>query len=167
MTTVPLPLSCITVRNPWAEAIARGAKQVENRTRRTSYRGLIAIHTAQRDDPHAWRDPRIAEALDDLRTDIAGDHRIFRRRNEDGCTYGAIIAVAMLTDCHEARSGWDPCCPPWGETSDAGRVWHLVIADVHRLATPVPARGALQVPWAAPPDVAAAVRDQLHTEVTW
>jgi hypothetical protein len=43
-------MKCLSVRQPWASAIISGVKRVENRSRRTSHRGRLAIHAAQRDD---------------------------------------------------------------------------------------------------------------------
>ncbi len=40
----------ISVRQPWAEAIIRGGKNVENRSWMTKYRGLIAIHAGMATD---------------------------------------------------------------------------------------------------------------------
>jgi hypothetical protein len=40
-------MKAITVRQPWAELIASGAKRVENRTWRTRYRGPLLIHAAK------------------------------------------------------------------------------------------------------------------------
>lgn len=34
----------LSVRSPWAEAIASGDKRVENRSKRTHHRGPLAIH---------------------------------------------------------------------------------------------------------------------------
>ena len=40
-------MKCITVRQPWADLIASGAKRVENRTWRTHHRGPLLIHAAK------------------------------------------------------------------------------------------------------------------------
>lgn len=36
----------LTVKNPWAWLIAQGIKDIENRTWRTNFRGMILIHAA-------------------------------------------------------------------------------------------------------------------------
>jgi hypothetical protein len=36
----------LTVKQPWADCIVSGLKPVENRSRSTSYRGLLAIHAS-------------------------------------------------------------------------------------------------------------------------
>jgi hypothetical protein len=49
-------------------------------------------------------------------------------------TFGAVIAVAELVDCHRS---WD-CCKPWGDHSS---VWHWTLTNVMLLPKPVPAVG--------------------------
>ena len=145
------PLRCITVRQPWAEAIAAGLKLVENRSRSVRYRGPIGIHAGLRDDPGAWTTKLIMGAAKDLTF------------GTNGYAAGAIVALADLVDCHPTRS-WDPCCQPWGEAG--GNVHHLVLANVRRLPAPVLARGSLALPWTAPEDAATQVWDQLATVAT-
>jgi ASCH domain-containing protein len=43
-------MKILSVRQPWASLIVSGAKDVENRTWSTRYRGPILIHAAQRAD---------------------------------------------------------------------------------------------------------------------
>lgn len=46
-------MKAITVRQPWAECIARGVKLVENRSRPTTHRGPLAIHAGARPSDQA------------------------------------------------------------------------------------------------------------------
>jgi hypothetical protein len=39
-------MKALTIKQPWASLIARGIKDVENRTWRTNYRGRIYIHAS-------------------------------------------------------------------------------------------------------------------------
>jgi hypothetical protein len=43
----------LTVRQPWAWALVTGRKDVENRTWKTNYRGLLFVHAAQKPDRDA------------------------------------------------------------------------------------------------------------------
>ena len=43
-------MKIISVRQPWASLIANGAKDIENRTWPTRYRGPVLIHASQRAD---------------------------------------------------------------------------------------------------------------------
>jgi hypothetical protein len=141
-------MKAITVRQPWARAIAVGAKNVENRGRATAYRGEIAIH--------AGKTPS-----------LAGDEdlRVLRQFGPDprvGAPVGAVVAVADLVGCHETRKGCTWSCHPWGEFEYNGKpAFHLVLADVRALPRPVHVRGSLQVPWTLPAEVAEQVRVQL------
>jgi hypothetical protein len=40
-------MKTLTIRQPWAELIARGKKDIEVRTWKTNYRGKIAIHAGK------------------------------------------------------------------------------------------------------------------------
>jgi hypothetical protein len=51
-------MMALTVRQPWAWAIVAGYKDVENRSRRTNFRGPLLIHAGAELDPagfqHLW-----------------------------------------------------------------------------------------------------------------
>lgn len=44
-------MKIISIKQPWASLIVSGAKDVENRTWLTTYRGPILVHASQRSDP--------------------------------------------------------------------------------------------------------------------
>ena len=140
MTQQITPLACISIRQPWAGAIICG-KDVENRSRRISHRGLVGIHATLHPDWAAIGDERIRALLSNT---IA----------EPFCGLGVVLGVAQLVDCHPDTGS---CCGPWA----ARGLHHLVLTDVRRLPEPVPARGSLALPWWAPDHVAAAVHRQL------
>lgn len=147
-------LRCLTVRQPWAWAIAHAGKTVENRTLRTEYRGTIGIHSALTWSQTGLADPRIRAAL----ARAAHRPRFTADLIDQAADAGVIIATARLVDCHPTAG----CCAPWGETSyiDAatGRpttnVWHWVLEAIRPLREPVPARGQLGL-WRPTPDVLA------------
>lgn len=118
-------VKALTVRQPYAQAIAAGQKLVENRTRATSYRGPLAIHAGL-----AWH----LDGLEDGRVlDAVGCP--LRAWHYDQWPRGVVVAIAQLVDCHRA----DGCCKPWGDPE----AYHWVLADVRVLADPVPAKGRL------------------------
>jgi hypothetical protein len=41
-------MKALSIRQPWASLIVAGYKDIENRSWRTSYRGPVLIHSAQR-----------------------------------------------------------------------------------------------------------------------
>lgn len=140
-------MKAITVRQPWAWAIASGEKLVENRSRGTTYRGPLAIHAGAAWSVRGEQDPRV-KALPVVRP-------------WSPTTRSAVIAVAELVDSHPDAQ----CCRPWGESeySEAGgrtiaTVHHLVLEDVRPLAVPLAAGGALGL-WTVPDRIATALEE--------
>lgn len=139
-------LRALTVRQPWAWAIACAGKTVENRTRGTRYRGLLAIHASKTVDRVALNEPSILDAIMTREFEI----------DEAAARLGAVVAVAELRGCH----GPGDCpgtCSPWAARGQ--HHWNLY--DVRRLPEPVPCRGALGL-WRLPEDVEHAVMKQLE-----
>ena len=140
-------MRALSVRQPWAWAIACAGKTAENRTRSTRYRGLLAIHASKTIYARDLDDPRILEA-------VAGkDFEI----DEGPSSLGAVVAVAELTDCHDATYAEGCSCSPWANP----RSWHWLLKDARPLADPVPCKGALGL-WRLPDEVEKAVRAQLE-----
>lgn len=136
-------MKAITVRQPWAWAIAHAGKDIENRSAGTSYRGPLAIHAGLAFSARGSHDARILASA--LRLNAP---EVDRR----ALPLGAIIAVAELVDAHPDGQ----CCRPWGESTyrEAGgrnrtAVHHLVLEDIRPLAEPVHCRGALGL-WKVP-----------------
>lgn len=87
-------MKALSIRPPWAWAIVHARKRVENRSRRTKYRGPVAIHASKR---LTESDVSRLEAL------------LGRRINPDRFLRGAIIATASLVDVlpvEECHSRW-------------------------------------------------------------
>ncbi|WP_046499998.1 ASCH domain-containing protein [Streptomyces odonnellii] len=132
MSLTPETVRAITIRQPWATAIAHGTKRVENRSKHWTWRGLLLIHTAKAVDRPALHDPLVATAI----------------RGHDLET-GAVIAVARLADCHpDCHDSADGPCSPWAQRD----AHHLVLAEVQALTLPLPCIGALG-PWRPPQSV--------------
>jgi hypothetical protein len=122
----PVPeMRLLTVRQPWAHAIAVGEKDVENRTWRTHYRGPVAIHAAAAIDDQAYTFPPVHRLLAEADINPRDVERVMTR--------GAIVAVADLTDIvTDSDSRW----------AQHG-AYHWLLANVRRLNNPIPYRGAL------------------------
>jgi hypothetical protein len=156
------PMRVLSVRQPWATAIARWEKPVENRTWLTAYRGPIAIHAASSWDRSGESAPacldayaRLSGAQEDqiLSTRLRGrldseDQALFPRK--------ALVAVGLLSGCHQCSSG---SCSPWA----AAGQWHWELSDIRALPEPIPALGQ-QGLWKLPSTLAAAALVQLLPE---
>ena len=146
-------MRALTIRQPWAGCVAQGHKTVENRPHSTSYRGEVAIHAGLGWADCGAQDRRCRAVLGADIGSLAADR-------------GLILAVALLGEPHRAQG----CCGPWGDlvyrTARGSDVpcWHWPLLNVQRLATPVPAKGALglwQPSVGLEEGVRAALRDNL------
>lgn len=132
----------LTVRQPWADAIAHGGKRIENRTW-----PVPAKHVGARILIHAGA---VADRYAVLPAEVPS-----RPIGWPG-TRSAVVAVATLVGSHLATGR---CCGPWGFPE----VFHWQLADVTALTDPVPCKGRLGL-WTPPADVIAAAT--AHTEET-
>lgn len=172
-------MRAITVQQPYAAAIAVGAKPVENRVRSIPWGSAIgtrvAIHAGKKWYDGARDDQRVAELLEAGVLDRAVHDPELGRAIPVGGALGAVLAVARLTDVHRR-----PECPPdedvrqqavdteapapgglsvcsrWAEPDQ----WHLVLRDVVLLPAIIPARG-YQGLWTLTAEQHAAVIGQL------
>lgn len=146
-------MRALTVRQPYADAIAHGAKTVENRSKPLppKYAGVpVLLHAAK--DPHATR------------ITAAGLAEFTGARITDWTdTRSAILAQVRFRGSHKAADDGAWCCRPWGQvtTRVQPEVWHWEIDQVIRLAKPVPTTGALGF-WTVPDDVLAQVEQGCH-----
>lgn len=158
-------MKAITVRQPWAWAIAEGHKPVENRSRGTSYRGPLAIHAGLTWSDRGAEDPRVM-----VQWAPPGMLGHYDRIPEAAFEFhrGAIIAVADLVDSHPDAG----CCRPWGESSyqEAGgrtirTVHHLVLENVLPTRGPLACRGSLGL-WTVPDSIVTGSRLLSRYEAT-
>lgn len=155
-------MKALTVKPPWSWAIARGGKNVENRTWAHPWRGPIAIHAGKSWDEDGEDSPMVLDAWTKFAADLPpmNCHHGPLRPESLWMEFGAVIAVATLTDvCSPDDEGYDCECGPWAVPYQ----YHWRLTDVRPLAEPVPARGALGL-WTLPDEVEAAVRAQLGAE---
>ncbi|TNY36481.1 hypothetical protein [Thermomonospora catenispora] len=138
-------MQAISVRQPWAFAIARGVKTVYNHPRPIAYRGPLLIHASMRVDLGSCDSPLIRSAGWDPRDPLA--------------TLGAVIALAELSEvCEEATRGRDCDCGPWAEPSAC----HWRLTNVRALPRPIVALGRME-PWQPRPSLVEEVHQMLAT----
>lgn len=130
-------MRALTVKQPWAAAIAHGPKRIENRGRRAPAAHVgttILIHAGLAVDKHAM-------------LPMGGSD--WPRH------FGAIIALADLAGCHQDND----CCRPWGQR----KTWHWELANARPVPHPIlGVRGMLGL-WTVPDEVLAAVQRQVYT----
>jgi hypothetical protein len=116
-------MRAVSIRQPWAWAIARGHRPVTNQDVPTAYRGPMLVHASMRVDLSSCHSPLIRSAGWDPADPLA--------------TLGAVIAVAELTG---VCSPGEVCeCGPWAEEGSH----HWRISGVRALPRPVVALGRL------------------------
>jgi hypothetical protein len=120
-------LRAVSVRQPWAWAIARGYQPVLNRAAGTSYRGPVAIHASFRVDLESFESDvvrRAASAAWDPADPVAA--------------IGGIVAVVGLAGMCAAAASGAPCgCGDWASPG----AYHWQLADPRPLRWPVLAVG--------------------------
>ena len=172
-------MKALTLTQPWATLVAIGAKKIETRSWRTDYRGPIAIHAGQGLGPVGGKRglhlqcaaPRFFDALklSMMRVRYNRDGETWPEYDPDLLPLGAIVAVATLVDCvratgngyieHRATRLLDKVSAQecaFGDYSPGRYAW--LLADVHRLPEPIPARGAQRL-WNVPAEVEAALAE--------
>lgn len=145
-------MRAISLYQPWASAIALGAKTIETRSWATKYRGPLAIHAAKRCNKSElihlsccsnWR---------------GAFWKTFRgnRTNFLGLPFGAIVATCELVDCRPTESFTngemdrkryppEPTNPDFwtergiGDFSPGRFGW--VLANIKALSEPIPCKG--------------------------
>jgi len=121
-------MKALSLSQPWATLVARGAKSIETSSWGTDHRGPLAIHAANRIARGMALIPRrepFASALGGARIE-----------------FGAILAVARLVDCRPTASvvgELDERELAFGDFS-AGR-WAWMLEGIEPLSEPVPLRG--------------------------
>lgn len=116
-------MKALTVRQPWAWAILHAGKHIENRTRRTNFRGRFYIHAG------------LAVPNWQLLLDVESRTRVSVPTSTDAMLYGHIIGTAELVGCVWS----DKLVGPWGEP----QAWHWMLQNVKPLRKSIPARGQL------------------------
>ena len=84
-------MKALSIQQPWAWLIARGYKDIENRSWFTRYRGRFLIHASQKADYHAIQKHRLAGVI----------KSIMKANNVtmDDLERGGIVGAVDLVDC--------------------------------------------------------------------
>ena len=117
-------MKALSIKQPWAQLIIIGAKEVENRSRHTSFRGRFAVHVSlKRAD---YEDVDVEAIPGDLREPM----KLAWERNASA---GRVIGTVELVDCiRDSNSIWA-----------IDDYWHWVLRDPRPYSRPRPAKGRL------------------------
>lgn len=123
-----MKIKALTIKQPWAWAIAAGHKDIENRSWGTDYRGPLAIHAGKEWDTESI--PIVQSVLEDLGVIKPGE----RVGDRHLLATGAVVAVVDLADvCTDLRCR----CSVWARLGQK----HWRMRDHRALEVPVPASG--------------------------
>lgn len=179
----------ITLTQPYATLVAVGAKAIETRSWATSFRGPIAIHAAQGLGPVGGKLGLQALCADSPFREVIAPlvHEVHQTRAGERfpswdlmrLPFGAIVAVAELVSCvpvesarfvGSASDGWShertglswPLTDQeraFGDYSPNRYAW--LLADIRRLPTPIPYRGALGL-WRVPDELERRIQEAIQ-----
>jgi ASCH domain len=117
-------MKALSIKQPWAQLIIIGAKDVENRSQRTSFRGRFAVHVSLK--PVSYEDLDIGAIPPGLREPA-------KRAWECNAFAGRVIGTVELVDCiRDSDSIW--------AIDDH---WHWVLRDPRPYSKSRPAKGRL------------------------
>lgn len=121
-------MNAISIRQPWASAIALGVKTVETRSWSTKYRGPLVIHASKQLTKEAAFFARTEVTLGRLPNKLA---------------LGAIVAVVNLIESRLMTQDWISSVPAierlYGDWSPGRFGW--ILGDVRALPEPIGYRG--------------------------
>lgn len=93
---------CLSIQQPWAWLIANGHKDVENRSWKTKYTGLVLIHAGKAFDLPGYRYVRMY-------------HRDIKMPQPDEFERGGIVGMMDVVDCvdYSASPWYNRGCYGW------------------------------------------------------
>jgi hypothetical protein len=117
-------MKALSIKQPWAQLIIMGAKDIENRSRRTNFRGRFAVHVSLK--RANYEDVDVAAIPPDLR-------ELVKRAWERNAFAGRVIGTVELADCiRDSDSIWA-----------IDNYWHWVLCNPRPYSQSRPAKGQL------------------------
>ena len=112
----------LTVRQPYASLLVCGVKDVENRSRRTNYRGTVLIHAGAR-----MHD--VVSFLSERQEFTVEEIAIMTQMNEvdEQNLFGCIVGSVDIVDCVRDSTS------PWAERGQ----WHWVCRNAKVFSSPI------------------------------
>lgn len=158
-------MKALTLWQTWASLVALGAKKIETRSWRTTYRGELAIHSSQ-------KMTREMKALCEREPFASALDHVFAAGDE--LPLGAIVAVCNLKICLPLAGiqrnvgpvegvGYFRLPPDepersFGDYAPGRFAW--ILTNIRRLDSPIPCKGELGL-WAVPAFLCEQIKTQL------
>ena len=120
---------CLSIRQPYAWAIIKGAKDVENRTWRLNYRGRLYIHAGLKPYPEDVVEDVVARVAKQLGIPLEDALSDYRQHAETA--RGAIIGSVTMFGCAVSHDS------AWFEEGRFG----FLLRDPEPFTKPIPAKG--------------------------
>lgn len=121
-------MKVLSVKQPWAALLVNGIKDIENRTRRTTFRGRILIHASK-----AQKSEFIADFLTGEQAKAVCEAKIEDSDFGKSLVRGMIIGSIEIYDCVKNDSSI------WAEKN----VWNWKVRKPILFKKPIPAKGKL------------------------
>ena len=121
-------MKVLSVKQPWAALLVNGIKDIENRTRRTTFRGRILIHASK-----AQMSGFIADFLTEEQAKAVCEAKIEDSDFRKSLVRGMIIGSIEIYDCVKNDSSI------WAEKN----VWNWKVRKPILFKKPIPAKGKL------------------------
>jgi hypothetical protein len=125
-----MTLKCISLWQPWAEAMRMKLKKNETRHWPTRHRGWLAIHAAKK--------LYVPKDYDD-------GFNVFVRESHLGpLAYGAVVCIVKMVGCEPTARIADLISDEerfWGDYSDGRFAWTTWPNSIIQLPAPIPLRG--------------------------
>jgi len=151
-------MKALTLTQPWASLVAVGAKRIETRSWRTSYRGPLAIHAAKGFPGEAKRFCESKIVQEALGWQYEPNWNLTAVKSKS-IHVGCVIAICDLVDCKEILKDMPPCLPTFyqnrymvapaapelyfGDYTPGRYGW--LLENIKVLPEPIPAKGALSL----------------------
>jgi hypothetical protein len=138
----------LTIQQPYATLCALGEKELETRSWRTNYRGLVALHSSADFPPWCRKLLNVEPFYSAL----------IRDRKRVPMPLGKILAIGLLVDCHPVTEDF---CRNISRTEYAFGVYQtgrfaFRLENVHMLRHPIDWKGMLGF-WHVPADLEARI----------
>lgn len=121
-------MKVLSVKQPWAALLVNGIKDIENRTRRTTFRGRILIHASS-----AKMSGSIADYLNQRQTMAMMDSQVDVDNLRETLKTGYIIGSIEIYDCVKGDDS------VWAENN----VWNWKVRNPVLFNKPIRAKGKL------------------------